>query len=68
MINIEMVPGGVLASQTNEGTENESDFIAAVELMDSLAATLSAVAPLDLMPSSKDPTGIMLPQKPFHYC
>ncbi|KAH9637149.1 hypothetical protein HF086_016171 [Spodoptera exigua] len=63
-----IVAGGMLASQTNESTENESDFIAAVELMDSLAATLSAVAPLDLMPSSKDPTGIMLPQKPFHYC
>ncbi|PZC84273.1 hypothetical protein B5X24_HaOG205468 [Helicoverpa armigera] len=60
--------GGVLASHSNESGVNETEFIAAVELMDSLAAAVSAVAPLDLMPSSKDPTGIMLPQKPFHYC
>lgn len=39
-----------------------------MELMDTFAAAVSAVTPLDLMPSSKDPTGIMLPQKPFHYC
>lgn len=58
----------MLASHTNESGVNETEFIAAVELMDSLAVAVSAVAPLDLMPSSKDPTGIMLPQKPFHYC
>lgn len=43
-------------------------MIASSGLVDSFAASLSAVAPLDLMPGCKDPTGIMLPQKPFHYC
>lgn len=43
-------------------------MIAASEVVDSFSAALSAVAPLDLMPGCKDPSGIMLPQKPFHYC
>ncbi|XP_026731631.1 DNA polymerase delta small subunit [Trichoplusia ni] len=63
-----IVAGGVFASHSNEHAVNEADFFASVELMDSFAAAVSAVAPLDLMPSSQDPSGIMLPQKPFHYC
>ncbi|XP_075978642.1 DNA polymerase delta subunit 2 [Anticarsia gemmatalis] len=63
-----IVAGGVFASHTNDSGVNEAEFIASVELMDTFAAAVSAVAPLDLMPSSQDPSGIMLPQKPFHYC
>lgn len=63
-----IVAGGVLANNSSESGMNESEFVASVELMDTFATAVSAAAPLDLMPSSKDPTGIMLPQKPFHYC
>lgn len=60
--------GGVFANHSNESVLNEASVIASGELVDSVAAAVSAVAPLDLMPGCKDPTGIMLPQKPFHYC
>ncbi|XP_046968581.1 DNA polymerase delta subunit 2 [Vanessa cardui] len=63
-----VIAGGIYANQSNESTLNESDVIAASEVVDSFAAALSAVVPLDLMPGCKDPAGIMLPQKPFHYC
>ncbi|CAH2039707.1 unnamed protein product, partial [Iphiclides podalirius] len=63
-----IIAGGVFANHSNEITLNESDVIASAESVDSFSAAVSAVAPLDLMPGCKDPTGIMLPQKPFHYC
>ncbi|KOB76546.1 DNA polymerase delta small subunit [Operophtera brumata] len=63
-----IVAGGVFANYSTEKVLNESDVIASAELVDSFAASLSAVVPFDLMPGCKDPTGIMLPQKPFHYC
>lgn len=47
---------------------DEADVIASGEIVDLFAASISSVAPLDLMPGCKDPAGIMLPQKPFHYC
>ncbi|XP_059053766.1 DNA polymerase delta subunit 2 [Achroia grisella] len=63
-----IVAGGVFASYSDECILNESDVIASAESVDAFAAAVSAVAPLDLMPGCKDPSGIMLPQKPFHYC
>ncbi|CAB3259773.1 unnamed protein product [Arctia plantaginis] len=63
-----IVAGGVFAYHSTQTGVNEAEFVSSVELMDTFAATVSGVTPLDLMPSSKDPTGIMLPQKPFHYC
>ncbi|XP_072947430.1 DNA polymerase delta subunit 2 [Epargyreus clarus] len=63
-----IIAGGVFMSHSNESTLNESDVIAAADTVDSFCAAVSTVAPLDLMPGCKDPTGIMLPQKPFHYC
>lgn len=60
--------GGVFASHSIESSLNEADVISSAESVDSFAAAVSAVAPLDFMPGCKDPTGIMLPQKPFHYC
>lgn len=60
--------GGLFANYSNESTLNEADVIAASGNVDSFCAAISAVAPLDLMPGCKDPAGIMLPQKPFHYC
>lgn len=60
--------GGVFANYSSEDKLNESDVIASAESVDAFAAAISSVAPLDLMPGFKDPTGIMLPQKPFHYC
>ncbi|KAM3966142.1 DNA polymerase delta subunit 2 [Aphomia sociella] len=63
-----IIAGGVFASHSDESILNESDVIASAEIADAFAAAVSSVAPLDLMPGCKDPTGIMLPQKPFHYC
>ncbi|XP_060802500.1 DNA polymerase delta subunit 2 [Amyelois transitella] len=63
-----IVAGGVFANYSNESSLNESDVIASAGTVDTFCAAISAVAPLDLMPGSKDPAGIMLPQKPFHYC
>ncbi|CAG5025594.1 unnamed protein product [Parnassius apollo] len=63
-----IIAGGIFANHSNEITLNESDVIASAEVVDSFSAAVSAVAPLDLMPGCKDPSGIMLPQKPFHYC
>ncbi|KAG6442231.1 DNA polymerase delta subunit 2 [Manduca sexta] len=63
-----IIAGGVFANNSDEKVLNESDVISSAQLVDSFAAALSAVAPLDLMPGCKDPTGIMLPQKPFHFC
>ncbi|XP_049874101.1 DNA polymerase delta subunit 2 [Pectinophora gossypiella] len=63
-----IVAGGVFASHSNESSLNETDVISAAESVDAFSTAVSAVAPLDLMPGCKDPTGIMLPQKPFHYC
>ncbi|XP_068618471.1 DNA polymerase delta subunit 2 isoform X2 [Battus philenor] len=63
-----IVAGGAFANHTNETTLNESDVIAAAESVDAFSAAVSTIAPLDLMPGIKDPSGIMLPQKPFHYC
>ncbi|KAJ2944299.1 hypothetical protein O0L34_g18285 [Tuta absoluta] len=63
-----IVAGGVFASHSDEYTLNEADVISSAASVDAFAAAASAVAPLDLMPGCKDPTGIMLPQKPFHYC
>lgn len=60
--------GGVFANHTNEIILNESDVISSAESVDTFAAAVSAVAPLDLMPGCKDPSSVMLPQKPFHYC
>lgn len=60
--------GGVFSSQSSESSLNEAAVISATECIDSYLAAISAVAPLDVMPGCKDPTGIMLPQKPFHYC
>lgn len=60
--------GGVFANHSNAATLNESDVIASADSVDAFSAALSAVAPVDLMPGCKDPSGIMLPQKPFHYC
>lgn len=62
------IAGGLYAHHSNESVLNESDVIEASEAVDSFAAAVSAVTPLDLMPGCKDPAGIMLPQKPFHYC
>lgn len=58
----------MFANNANEGTLNEADVIASAETVDAFSAAVSSVAPLDIMPGCKDPTGIMLPQKPFHYC
>nr|XP_034831492.1 DNA polymerase delta subunit 2 [Maniola hyperantus] len=63
-----IIAGGMYANHSDETTLSESDVIAASEVVDSFSAAVSAVTPLDLMPGCKDPTGIMLPQKPFHYC
>ncbi|XP_045541740.1 DNA polymerase delta subunit 2-like isoform X3 [Papilio machaon] len=63
-----IIAGGVFANHSNEATLNESDVIASADSVDAFSAALSAVAPVDLMPGCKDPSGIMLPQKPFHYC
>ncbi|VVC90889.1 unnamed protein product [Leptidea sinapis] len=63
-----IIAGGIFSSHSDERTLNESDVIAAAPHVDSICAALSSVTPLDLMPGCKDPTGIMLPQKPFHYC
>ncbi|KAI5645458.1 DNA polymerase alpha/epsilon subunit B domain-containing protein [Phthorimaea operculella] len=63
-----IVAGGVFASHSNEYTLNEADVITSAPSVDAFSAAVSAVAPLDLMPGCNDPTGIMLPQKPFHYC
>ncbi|KAJ0178358.1 hypothetical protein K1T71_006181 [Dendrolimus kikuchii] len=63
-----IVAGGVFTSHKSESVLKEADVISAAGLVDSFCAAVSAVAPLDLMPGSKDPSGIMLPQKPFHYC
>lgn len=63
-----IVSGGIYANQSNASTLTESDVIVASDVVDSFAAAVSAVVPLDLMPGCKDPNGIMLPQKPFHYC
>lgn len=60
--------GGVFSSQSSDSTLNEAEVISATESIDSYLAAISSVTPLDVMPGSKDPTGIMLPQKPFHYC
>ncbi|XP_053606441.1 DNA polymerase delta subunit 2 [Plodia interpunctella] len=63
-----IVAGGVFANYSNESSLKESDVISSACTVDTFCAAVSSVAPLDLMPGSKDPTGIMLPQKPFHYC
>ncbi|XP_063828121.1 DNA polymerase delta subunit 2 [Ostrinia nubilalis] len=63
-----IIAGGVFANNANEHTLNEADVIASAESVDAFSAAISSVAPLDIMPGCKDPTGIMLPQKPFHYC
>ncbi|XP_026762534.2 DNA polymerase delta subunit 2 [Galleria mellonella] len=63
-----IIAGGVFASHSDENILSESDVIASAEAADAFAAAVSSVAPLDLMPGCKDPSGIMLPQKPFHYC
>ncbi|XP_023946152.2 DNA polymerase delta subunit 2 [Bicyclus anynana] len=63
-----IIAGGIYANQSNESILNETDVIAASELVDTFSAAVSAVTPLDLMPGCKDPASIMLPQKPFHYC
>lgn len=63
-----IIAGGIYANQSNASTLTESDVIVASDVVDSFAAAVSAVVPLDLMPGCKDPNGIMLPQKPFHYC
>ncbi|XP_022129102.2 DNA polymerase delta subunit 2 [Pieris rapae] len=63
-----IIAGGVYAKHSNDIMLSEADVIAASEQVDSFCAALSATAPLDLMPGCKDPVGIMLPQKPFHYC
>lgn len=63
-----IVAGGVFTNDESGSTLNESDVIASAEAVDSLCAAICSVAPLDLMPGCKDPSGNMLPQKPFHYC
>ncbi|XP_041987534.1 DNA polymerase delta subunit 2 [Aricia agestis] len=63
-----IIAGGTYANYSDESNLNESDVIAAAKDVDSFAAAISAVSPLDLMPGCKDPSGVMLPQKPFHYC
>ncbi|XP_063382533.1 DNA polymerase delta subunit 2 [Cydia fagiglandana] len=63
-----VVAGGLFVSQSSETTVTESNVISSVESVDGFCAAVSAVAPLDLMPGCKDPAGVMLPQKPFHYC
>ncbi|GBP15405.1 DNA polymerase delta small subunit [Eumeta japonica] len=61
-----IVAGGIFNSSKN--ALNDGDVIASVEKVDSFCAAVSSVIPVDLMPGFKDPAGIMLPQKPFHYC
>ncbi|XP_038206364.1 DNA polymerase delta subunit 2 [Zerene cesonia] len=63
-----IIAGGIYANHSIESTLNEADVISASGEVDSFCAAISSVAPLDLMPGCKDPAGIMLPQKPFHYC
>lgn len=63
-----IIAGGVFANHSDESVLNESDVISSAELVDSLAAAICGVAPLDIMPGCKDPNDVMLPQKPFHYC
>lgn len=63
-----IIAGGIFTSHTNESILKEADVISAAGLVDSFCAAVSAVTPLDVMPGSKDPSGIMIPQKPFHYC
>ncbi|KAG7296172.1 hypothetical protein JYU34_021273 [Plutella xylostella] len=63
-----IVAGGVFTNYNSESALNEADVIASAGSVDALCAAASAVAPLDLMPGCRDPAGIMLPQKPFHYC
>ncbi|OWR52976.1 DNA polymerase delta small subunit [Danaus plexippus plexippus] len=63
-----IIAGGIYANQSSDYQLSESDVISSSDVVDSFSAAVSAVTPLDLMPGCKDPTGIMLPQKPFHYC
>lgn len=60
--------GGIFTNNANELTLKESNVIASAEAVDTYCAAISAVVPLDLMPGCKDPAGVMLPQKPLHYC
>ncbi|CAG9793807.1 unnamed protein product [Diatraea saccharalis] len=62
-----IIAGGLFANNANEEL-NESSVIASADSVDAFCSAVSSVAPLDLMPGSKDPAGAMLPQKPLHYC
>ncbi|KAI8426331.1 hypothetical protein MSG28_005195, partial [Choristoneura fumiferana] len=59
---------GLFVSHSNEMTVTESNVISSVDSVDSFCAAVSSVAPLDIMPGCNDPAGVMLPQKPLHYC
>ncbi|RVE54187.1 hypothetical protein evm_001014 [Chilo suppressalis] len=62
-----IIAGGLFANNAS-GELNESSIIDSSESVDAFCSAVSSVAPLDLMPGSKDPAGAMLPQKPLHYC
>ncbi|XP_073947271.1 DNA polymerase delta subunit 2 [Choristoneura fumiferana] len=63
-----IIAGGLFVSHSNEMTVTESNVISSVDSVDSFCAAVSSVAPLDIMPGCNDPAGVMLPQKPLHYC